>query len=152
MAPLADPGPLASCPVSWVARDAPLPARACLMRGPAASAAAVRLLSLSDSRLAALTACAADGLLVLLGDEAALPWVDGAVYLGRDPAAPGLLLPTNRVPAVPLDLFARALAARLPGGGPWAVVPRDGAGTTAVCLAAAAPVARPRVEAWLRRS
>ena len=29
----------------------------------------------------------------MLGAAEALPWVDGVIYLGRDPRAPSLLLP-----------------------------------------------------------
>jgi hypothetical protein len=45
--------------------------------------------------------------LLVVGDE--LPWADGVVYLGRDPDAPKLLLPTTLMPEVPVDLFERAL-------------------------------------------
>jgi hypothetical protein len=144
---------IASIPLGWIARAVPLPARAVFARGPAARALARRLLDTPAERLRALRGCASDGgdaLFILSSDgEAALPWADGACYLGHDPAAPDLLLPTNRAPAAPVDLVAAALAARLGGRGPWAVVPRDGGGLTAIAVAGAAPVARPRLDAWL---
>ena len=40
---------------------------------------------------------------VVLGATEALPWVDGVNYLGRDPDAPRLLLPTMLRPAVAVD-------------------------------------------------
>ena len=53
----------------------------------------------------------ADGI-ILLGEAASLPWVDGVSYLGSDERAPHLLLPTNREPNVPLDLLQQALIER----------------------------------------
>lgn len=47
----------------------------------------------------------APALVVLVGVD--LPWVDGAQYLGRDPDAPGVLLPTRLQPGVAPDLWAR---------------------------------------------
>jgi hypothetical protein len=62
---------------------------------------------------------------VILGEEARLPWVDGVVYLGRDPEAPGVLLPTRQRPALPVDLFARGVRLRLPESGWPAAVLAD---------------------------
>jgi hypothetical protein len=142
-----------SIPVRWIARIIPLPARAVFARGAAARDLARRLLDAPPERLRALRGCAADdgsALFILASDgEAELPWADGACYLGRDPAAPDLLLPTNRAPAVPVDLVAAALGARLGGRGPWAVIPRDDTGLSAIAVASAAPVARDRLDAWL---
>ena len=102
-------------PIVWRPRTAPLEPVAMAARGEAARALARRLLARSDEDLARLTGVAGQDLIVLLGhagDPALLPWVDGAVYLGRDARAPSLLVPTNREPAVPLPLVERALVAR----------------------------------------
>jgi hypothetical protein len=56
-----------------------------------------------------MKAVAAHELLIIIGDEDSLPWVDGARYLGRDPQAPALLLPTAREPNIPISLFEKAL-------------------------------------------
>ena len=50
---------------------------------------------------------------VVLGPEEALPWVDHGLYLGREPQAIGLLVPSREQANVPLDLFERALRRRL---------------------------------------
>jgi hypothetical protein len=55
--------------------------------------------------------------LLIFGEAEALPWVDGAVYLGRHPEAPRLLVPTALVPDVPYRLLERALFARRPDAG-----------------------------------
>jgi hypothetical protein len=138
---------MTTVPLRWRARTAPLAPRALLARDQAARELARRLLADDDAGLASLYACAAGETLLVLADEARLPWVDGAVYLGHDPAVPALLLPTHSEPSVPADLFAEALATRL-GRGSWAVVPGVG-GLVAVPLAAAGPVSRARLEAWL---
>ncbi len=100
--------------VRWSLRSEPLVPCACVARGALAQALGRELLAWEPGRLARIKACAGEGMLVVLGASADLPWLDGVVYLGRDEAAPHLLLPTNRVPDVPVDLFARALAARIP--------------------------------------
>lgn len=105
-------------PIAWRPRAVPLEPVGMAARGEAARALARRLLARSDEELARLTGVAGQDLVLVLGnpgnaaDTALLPWVDGAVYLGRDPRAPSLLLPTNREPTVPLPLVERALVAR----------------------------------------
>jgi hypothetical protein len=54
----------------------------------------------------------------LIGAAEDLPWVDGALYLGRDGAAPSLLLPTTLEPDVPAPLLERAVLARARGSAP----------------------------------
>ena len=134
--------------VPWRPRGIALVPCGLAARGPVARALAQALLGWSEPRLAALRACAGDEALVVLGEESALPWIDGACYLGRDPGAPSWVMPTNRAPAVPMSIFAEALAQRLPGAGPWAVVPA-GEKLTVFGLAAAAPIARARLLAWV---
>ena len=95
-------------PLRWQTREPPLAPIAAAATGPAARALAQRLLAMPDDRLSTLTGVAGPELLLVLGPEESLPWVDGAQYLGRDPDAPGLLLPTALRPAVPLPLVERA--------------------------------------------
>jgi hypothetical protein len=64
--------------------------------------------------LEALRGLGAQSSLLIFGDAEALPWVDGAVYLGRHPEAPRLLVPTALVPDVPYGLLERALFGRRP--------------------------------------
>lgn len=68
--------------------------------------------------------------LLLLGTGADLPWAAGVAWLGSDPVAPALLLPTLSTPGVPLDLLQRACARRVPDGRRWLLWPSsDGAAT-----------------------
>jgi hypothetical protein len=96
--------------VTWVVREPPLAPVAVAATGAAASrlvAALLRRVSLGG-----LAGVAGEGVVVVIGEE--LPWAEGVVYLGRDPDAPGVLLPTRLRPGVPVDLFARAARAKVP--------------------------------------
>jgi hypothetical protein len=126
-------------------RAAPLAAVAAAARGPAAVALAARLLARDDAALAQLEGVAGPGLLLILGAAASLPWIDGVVYLGRDPAAPSLLLPTALEPDVPLPLFELAVLARAEGA-PIAVLVDPPA---LVLASAARPILRATLSAWV---
>ena len=90
-------------------------------RAAGATNLAHRLLRDSDS-LSHYKAVGAPGLLVILGEEKHLPWVDGVVYLGRDTESPSLLLPTNLEPSVPVALLERSLALMHQHHGPCALL------------------------------
>lgn len=144
-------------PVTWRPRPAPLDPVGLAVRGEAARMLARRLLARDDEALARLAGVAAPGLLVVLGDAADLPWVDGAVYLGRDADAPSLLLPTAREPSAPLPLVERALLARARAGAADGTGAMETSPPYAVLVdppllastLAARPIERPVLEAWL---
>ena len=120
-------------------------------RGEAARALARRLLARDDEALARLSGVAGPELLVVLGVAADLPWVDGAVYLGRDADAPALLLPTTREPAMPPVLAERALIARaqaLNAAPPLAVLLDP---PILASAQAARPILRATLQSWLDR-
>jgi hypothetical protein len=110
----------------WTARAAPLSPRAVAATGDAVRALARRLLDRDDAALARLRGVAGpDAVLVVIGDD--LPWVDGVTYLGWDPEAPTLLVPTALAPTVPAGLVEAAFARRFPGeSSPLAVLPEIG--------------------------
>ncbi len=134
-------------PLRWIAREPPLEACGLAAFGVAARALGVRLASMSDVALASLRAVVGREVIVVIAEPAALPWVDGAQWLGRDPAAPSLWLPTAERPHVAAGLFERALLLGDHGAAPLAVVRREGA-LTVLSLADARPVARARLVAW----
>jgi hypothetical protein len=101
--------------VSFGPRASPLVPVAAAARGPSAVALARHLAARDDAALARLSGVSGPGLLLVVGDAADLPWIDGIVYLGKDPGAPSLLLPTAREPDVPASLFERAVLLRSPG-------------------------------------
>jgi len=107
--------------VTWRPRFTPLVPVGVAARGTAATSLAHRLLRDSDS-LSHYKAVGAPGLLVVLGEEKRLPWVDGVVYLGHDPESPSLLLPTNIEPSVPSALIERSLAVVHKQRGPCALL------------------------------
>jgi hypothetical protein len=125
-----------------------LPALAVAGVGPVALALARRVLAEQEVALARWSGVAGPGVLVLLGEAAALPWVDGVVYLGRDAEAPSLLLPCTLAPDVAPALLDRALVTRARAGTPLAVLPRSG---HLVPVGAARPVSRETLGAWLAR-
>jgi MoxR-vWA-beta-propeller ternary system domain bpX5 len=133
--------------ITFAPRADSLDPAAVIGTGPVARTLAQRLLRLPDAGLAALRGVAGDGLIALMGEATALPWVDGVVYLGRDADAPRLLLPTTLRPAVAVDVFERAIA-RHAGqqASPWAIL---GAPPRVIPLADALPVERAHVLSWL---
>ena len=133
--------------VRWRPRDEPLAPAAVVGQGEASRALARRLLALAEGTLSKFRGVAAPGLLVALGAPEDLPWVEDAAYLGREPRAPSLLLPTSRAPDVAAELFERA--ARLRAGtaaAPIAVLLDPPA---LVSVAAARPIDRASLAAWL---
>lgn len=133
-------------PVTWSPRSEPLAALAVAAVGPVSLALARRALSATEPQLAAWSGVAGPGVLILLGGTEVLPWVDGAVYLGRDAAAPSLLLPCTLAPDVAPALLERALVAHAGSQTPLAVLPRS---NQLVPVGAARPVAREALTLWL---
>ena len=137
----------ARVPVRWGPRAEPLEPLAVVGEGTVALALARRALAEDDARLASWSGVAGPGVLVLLGPAGSLPWVDGAVYLGRDPAAPSLLMPCALAPSVAASMLERALLLRAgKAGTPVAVLPASG---HLVSVNAARPVSRATLTAWL---
>ena len=147
-APTAEPRAAGSC-TSTGARVAapPLEPVAVAATGAAARSLARRLLAREHTALAHLQGVCGDGVLVLLGEAQHLPWSDGAVYLGRDPEAPLLLLPTVLVPDVPLSWLERKLCAEFPEvEPPLALLPAVG---LVLSVRAARRVEAAALRAWL---
>ncbi|MCU1276807.1 MAG: hypothetical protein JWM53_353 [bacterium] len=112
-----------SISVGWGPREPPLGIAAVAAWGDRATELASRAVA-RQFRDGALAVVASDAVLVLIGSGEDLPWADGAVYLGRDPAAAGMLLPTILSPSVPVDVLERAVRKRFAATGPIAVIPR----------------------------
>ena len=139
------PERVAGLPVRWRPRAAPLEPVAVAGVGAVAHVLGQRALLADDATLTAWSGVAGPDVLVLLGAEASLPWVEGVVYLGRDPLAPALLLPCALEPEVAVSLLERALLAGQ-GDSPLAVLPASG---QLVPVGAAQQVVRASLEAWL---
>jgi hypothetical protein len=138
----------AQLPLRWHVREPPLEAVAAAATGPTARALVRRLLALAPERLASLRGVAGRDVVLVVGEESALPWVDGVQYLGRDPGAPALLLPTTLRPAVPLALVERAVMLRRKTAPAPAALLLDP--PLLVTLDDARTVDRPALEQWLR--
>lgn len=133
--------------VAWRPRARPLAPVAAAAAGPASRALASRVLERDDETLARLRGIAGAGVLVLLGEEDQLPWVDGVVYLGRDSGSPALLMPTSREPLVPPSLLERAVLSRLRKPDTPVALLADP--PLILSTGSARPVDRRRLQAWL---
>lgn len=136
-------------PLRWIPRETPLSARAVAASGSSARALAHRLAALDDTALSALVAVANADLLVVLGEASALPWVDGVIYLGRDDAAPELLLPTALAPTVPPAVLEASVRTMVSRAAPIAVLPAQ---ARLVPCGLARAIDRARLVAWLEAS
>lgn len=136
----------ASIEVKWHVRARPLTPICAVARGRIACTLAHRLLADDEATLSQLKGVAGPELLIVAGEADALPWVDGVTYLGRKAAAPSLLLPTTRVPSVPLPLLERALLAHSRMLAPIAVLLDPPA---IASMSAARAIARESLLAWL---
>ena len=133
--------------IPFVPRPDVLDPAAAVGLGPVARALARRLLRLGEEALSALRGAAGDDVLVVLGAAETLPWVDGVAYLGRDPGAPRLLLPTTSRPAVAADTFEQAIARHAAAlASPWAVLPDA---RRVFSVAQADPIDRALLGRWL---
>lgn len=128
---------------AWTTREPPLRAQLVVGLGPVAAALGRRVLQ--DPELQ-LEGAAAPGLLVLRGDTEALPWVDGVVYLGQDPEAPGLYLPTTQRPPLPSALLLQALRRAHRTEGPLGLLP---APLRVLPLSQCRALHGPALSAWL---
>jgi hypothetical protein len=82
-----------------------------------------KLLSAEGEALTKLQGVAAERLVFVSGESECLPWVDGVVYLGRDPRMPSILVPTTFEPDIPLDLFESLVDREFGQFSPFAVLP-----------------------------
>ncbi len=134
-------------PLSWVTRETPLRPEGVVGAGPAALALGRRLMAMDEESLSQLKAAVSPELILVLGDESRLPWARGVTYLGRDPQAPTLYVPTARRPSLPLALFRRALLKRLPASRePLAVLPEP---LRVIPMSACASIALTRLKDWV---
>lgn len=95
-----------SLPIDWRARRNPLVACALVALGEVQSALVRRLHLQPQYHWRAIVF---PQLVLLEGQYADLPWVDGCVYLGADAAAPNLLIPTQLQPCFSIELVEQAL-------------------------------------------
>jgi hypothetical protein len=134
-------------PITFLTRIAPLVPECVVAVGPSSRLLAARVLEREDESLSALEGLATEDAILLFGEANVLPWIDGVSYLGRDPRAPLLYLPTTLEPDMPIELFERA------------IVKQEGAVSFAVLVSPPlliptherASVDRAALRAWLER-
>lgn len=99
-------------PLDWRTRARNLQPAGMVAFGAVARSLVRALAARPTDRLEGLRAVATADLLVVLGEDARLPWADGVRYCAAEPDAPGLWLPTWLVPAPAPDLLQAALQRR----------------------------------------
>lgn len=100
--------------LEWLPRADALAPQAALAEGEVAQRLLQRLLRFNDEALSQIAGVRGQDWLCILAERERLPWVEGIQYLGRDPEATALLVPTAHRPNVPLALLQRALLRRFP--------------------------------------
>ncbi len=93
----------------WCMRQVPLAPQGMIIHTAQRQSALNKLLLIGDEQLYQLRGVASAQHLVILGNEQALPWIPGAIYLGQDQEAQHLWLPTHLKPNISLELFDRAI-------------------------------------------
>lgn len=104
--------------LEWHARstamDAPTPQPVALVaQHRVARAVLLRLCTLEAADMARLSVSATMDFLLLTGPPELWPWADGVQYCAPAADAPGLWLPTHRVPTIASDLLYAALCKRV---------------------------------------
>ena len=99
----------------------------------------------SEQQLARYEGLSCADLVLLKAEEEHLPWIKGVIYLGRDPHAPSLYIPTHLSVNVPLSILERALLKKT-GIGPMAVLP---ASSQLLPLTNLLSLDRQAIAAWL---
>ncbi len=133
-------------PLSWRARTAPLAPVAGIALGEAAARLCAALLARPDEALEKLRGVAGRSVLAVMGEAEDLPWVDGIIYVGRDPEAAALLVPVHLQPDLPIALVELALLAASPvARAPLLVLANP---ARVVSMAGARPIARSALHRW----
>ncbi len=134
-------------PVTFTARGDPLEPLGVAGIGKVAIALARCALARDDGVHTSWRGVASGDAVLIFGESESLPWVDGAQYLGRDPAAPHLWMPTAHRPNVPADALERALLRHAGALAPPLAIVLDP--HRIISVAKASPIVRARLQAWL---
>lgn len=127
----------------WCKRDVPLSPLAGWFKADLLDALRLRLMSYSKKRLEQLRCVVTQEGVLVIGEGQALPWLDGAVWLGVDDVARELLQPTLWQTDVPAVLLQQACLKKV-GCAAALVYPCANAATLVVPI----EVARPLIS-WL---
>ncbi|MDZ4834303.1 MAG: hypothetical protein SGJ27_11050 [Candidatus Melainabacteria bacterium] len=103
-----------SVDVIWSPREYPLAPQAVASCSAAlARALTAKLLKKEESELRKLLCVAGKEVLLVIGEESDLPWLDGVVYIGQERNST-IYIPTIWQASAPLPLLERALLAANP--------------------------------------
>jgi hypothetical protein len=102
--------------LAWERRTQALTPAGMVTRGDVTQRLLAQLATASEAELANLSVVATRELMVLIGANDDLPWIDGARYCAPDPQVATLWLPTTLAPTLPPDLLRRSAAPRAGAG------------------------------------
>lgn len=132
-----------SISISWSPTDTPLQPCVAVATDSIAAQLLQKLITMDDAALAAYKGVAGKNIVLISGDS--LPWVNGIRYLGSDPQAPNLFVPTNLQCNIPLALLDKAIKRQV-ANTPVALLPELNA---MVSFQQALSVCRDLVSDWL---
>lgn len=138
---------LSPFPLNWIPRDEPLIPIAVVSHGDTARRLIERVLKDDVEKMQRLNGVVVNDTIILTGKPEDLPWIIGVEYLGVDPDAPHLLLPTNSTLEMPVALLSEILYRKFLRA-PIAVVPST---KSLIPTDIARPLDRDRLLAWLSR-
>lgn len=99
--------------LAWTRRSEALPPSGLVTAGAVTRRLLAQLRPWGEQELARLTVVATRELLVLIGADGDLPWIDGARYCAPDPVVQTLWLPTTMLPTLPADLVRSSASGRV---------------------------------------
>lgn len=100
--------------IQWRQSPAPLTPEGILVTGEQKQHLFECLAQMTSEQLATLRGSHNEHIALLIGPPESLPWLpvsgsSDAVYVGKNPLAPHLWLPTHLTPSVPIDLLDKAI-------------------------------------------
>lgn len=110
--------------VRWTPAVKPLSANGLLIRAAAYPSFKTKLAGFSKEQKSRLKLAHHNDTCILLGKNDDLPWIPGAVYLGKEMGVPSLYLPTTLTPSFPPSLIANAVNAIF-GSGQYVIDPKN---------------------------
>lgn len=132
--------------ITWFKRKSPLPAKLAAAIGATSIKLGRRLLAYENNRLEQFKAVASHNLLIIASENSQLPWVDAIIYLGCDPAATQLYMPTLLKPNLAVALLQKRCL-QLYQQSPLAILP---ATNQIVALQSLQTIDKSSIRHWIR--
>lgn len=110
--------------ITWFSVNKPLTPVGMIVQTHQRESMINRLLNLDEEWISHLRGSFNDTIIIVLGNEQYLPWIPGALYLGKAEDSVNLLSPTHLTPNIPIDCLDRAIQSTF-GQGHFAINPME---------------------------